>query len=53
MPVSGTHNDYGADDSDCSHGSMRDGVFSVRIADALVIAVDSPLVRAEHQCQDG
>lgn len=53
LPPFGTHYDYGADDGDCSHGSMRDCVFSVWIADALVIAVDSSLVRAEHQCQDG
>lgn len=48
-----THNDYGAGDGDCSHGPMGDGVSPVWIADALVIAVNSSLIRAEHQCQDG
>lgn len=51
--ASATHNDNGADDRDRSHGPVGDGVFSVRIADALVIAVDSLLVRAEQQRQDG
>lgn len=49
----GTHNDDGAGDGDGSHASVRDGVSPVGIADALVIAVDSSLVRSEHQCQDG
>lgn len=50
--VDQTHNDYGAGDGDGSHGSMRNGVSPVGIADALVIAVDSSLVRGEHQRQD-
>lgn len=49
----GTHNDDGAGDGDGSHASMGDGVSPVGIADALVIAVDSSLVRTEHQRQDG
>lgn len=49
----GTHNDDGAGDGDGSHGSMGDGVSPVGIADTLIIAVDSSLVRSEHQRQDG
>lgn len=49
----GTHNEYGAGDGDGGHGSMGDGVSPVGVADRLVIAVDSSLVRAEPQRQDG
>lgn len=32
---------------------MGDGVSLVRVADAGVVAVNAPLVRTEHQRQDG
>lgn len=49
----GTHDDDGADDGDGGHGSVGDGVLPVRVADALVFAVDASLVGAEPQGQDG
>lgn len=49
----GTHDDDGADDGDGCHASVGDGVSPVGIADALIVAVDSSLVRTEHQRQDG
>lgn len=51
--LASTHNDYGAGDGDGGHGSVGDGVSPVRVVDALVVAVDAPLVRSEHQRQDG
>lgn len=48
-----THDDDGAGDGDGSHAPVGDGVSLVRVADAGVIAVDPPLVRTEHQRQDG
>lgn len=48
-----THNDDGAGDGDGGHAAVGDGVSLVRVADAGVVAVDAPLVRTEHQRQDG
>lgn len=48
-----THDDDGAGDGDGGHAAVGDGVSLVRVADAGVIAVDAPLVRTEHQRQDG
>lgn len=48
----GTHDDDGADDGDGGHGSVGDGVPPVRVADALVCAVDASQVGAEPQGQD-
>lgn len=53
MLSSDTHDDDGAGDGDGGHAAVGDGVSLVRVADAGVVAVDAPLVRTEHQGQDG